>query len=264
MHKYIFNASDIAAYFKWFSVPSYLEVSYMQYIFSIGKPVLAAPLTADFENFKKEVYRELYYLWACGFENERSDISNMHDGSSFAVICDQECINLESYMKLIALHLIFTKNLPYVKINFTGLPLAIGLECDYSIYEENVYKAVTGLDLECTDMFGRPFDLRNGIPDELLRLSLTSRFKQEVIAGRDFRESLKKNQDEKMSELKEKSLKIFGTIPIGKRQRRPASSRRRSPSSDRSRGEIANSKSTSSAQPKGIPLEERRHKEGNK
>ena len=103
MNRYIYNARDIAAYFKYFGVPQYMEVSYMQYIFNIGTPVLATPLCRDFEKFKSEVYRELYYLWASGFEDEKSDVSCMTTGGELAKICDQECINLESYMKLIAL-----------------------------------------------------------------------------------------------------------------------------------------------------------------
>ena len=55
MRSYYFNARDVAAYFKYFSVPSYLEVSYMQYVFNLGKRVLAEPLTRDFEQFKREV-----------------------------------------------------------------------------------------------------------------------------------------------------------------------------------------------------------------
>ena len=77
MNKYVFNARDIAAYLKWFNVPGYLEVTYLQYFFSIGKKILAEPLTRDFEKFKSEVYRELYYLWANGFEDDKSDISKM-------------------------------------------------------------------------------------------------------------------------------------------------------------------------------------------
>ena len=46
--KYIYNARDIAAYITYFSVPQYMEVSYMQYIFNIGTPVIAAPLCRDF------------------------------------------------------------------------------------------------------------------------------------------------------------------------------------------------------------------------
>ena len=88
MRKYIYNSRDVAAYFKYFSVPSYLEVSYMQYIFNLGNKVLAEPLTRDFEGFKKEVYRELYFLWANGFENEKADISKMTTEGEFTLICD--------------------------------------------------------------------------------------------------------------------------------------------------------------------------------
>ncbi len=264
MHKYVFNARDIAAYFKWFSVPQYLEVSYMQHIFNIGSPVLATPLTKNFEDFKKDVYRELYYLWAHGFEDERSDISYMTSEGDMALICDQDCINLESYMKLITLHLIFTKNLPYVNINFMGLPLHLGIRSDFSVYEENVLKAVTGLNLVATDKFGKPFDLALGVPDELLSISLTSEFKKEILENHDFRETLKSEQKEKMTKLREKSLEVFGDTPVPTRRRssikpKAGKARIKSPS----QGERANSKRTSTSQPKGIPLEERRHSGGN-
>ncbi len=264
MHKYVFNARDIAAYFKWFSVPQYLEVSYMQHIFNIGSPILATPLTRNFEEFKKEVYRELYYLWAHGFENERSDISYMTSEGDLAIICDQECINLESYMKLITLHLIFTKNLPYVNLNFMGLPLHLGIRCDFSIYEENVYKAVTGLNLVATDKFGKPFNLSLGVPDELLSISLTTEFKKEILGKHDFKKALKEEQKERLSELREKSLKEFNneTTPV---KRKPGKVKvLKAKVKGATQGERANSKSTSRNQPKGIPLEERRHNGGNK
>ncbi|MBQ1894932.1 MAG: hypothetical protein II167_04490 [Clostridiales bacterium] len=256
MAKYIFNARDVAAYFKWFGVPSYLEVSYMQYIFSIGSPVLANPLTRDFEKFKGEVYRELYYLWANGFEDERSDISCMPEDGARALICDQECINLESYMKLITLHLIFTKNLPYVKINFTGLPLQLGIRCDFTKFEENVVMAVERLNLVSKDAFGKPFDLSLGVPDELLSISLDPEFKARILKHGDFREALRTEQDNTMRELKEASLKVFGSIPFPK-------SRKSRKKNGKSAGETANTHTTSRGQPKGTPLQETRHKDGN-
>ena len=261
MHIYIFNARDIAAYMKWFSVPSYMEVSYMQHIFNIGAPVLATPLTKDFDKFKNEVYRELYYLWAHGFEDERSDISCMSQ-DCMALVCDQECVNLESYMKLITLHLIFTKNLPYVKVNFTGLPLTLGISCEFSQFEENVYKAVKGFNLVSRDVFGRSFDLKLGVPDELLQLSLSDEFKKEILKDRDFRESLKKEQQDKMNKLKAESLKEFGSMSKEEAARKKKTARTGAKKSPR--GERANSRKTSTSQPKGIPLEERRHQEGDK
>ena len=193
MNEYTYNARDVAAYFKWFSVPNYLEVSYMQYIFNLGDTVLAKPLTTDFEKFKTEVFRELYYLWANGFEDEKSDVSLMPAVGSIALICDQECISLESYMKLIKLHLIFSKFLPYVKINFAGLPLSLGLRCDYEVYEANVVKIVEGLNLVCMDFTDRVFDLHMGVPDELLLISLNSEFKERIFGSTDIRTHSKKD-----------------------------------------------------------------------
>lgn len=256
MHVYVFNARDIAAYMKWFSVPSYMEVSYMQHIFNIGSPVLAAPLTRDFDMFKGEVYRELYYLWAHGFEDEKSDISCMSDGC-MSLICSQDCINLEAYMKLITLHLIFTRNLPYVKLNFTGLPLTLGIQCEFDKFEENVYRAVRGFNLVSKDMFGRQFDLKLGVPDELLQISLSQEFKTEILGSRDFREELKKEQDSKMTAYKESSLKEFGSMGEEKKSRKLSK-----PVKNRSTYPSSRTNKNSTSQPKGIPLEDRRHTKG--
>lgn len=237
----------------------------MQYIFNIGAPVMAAPLCKDFDKFKNEVYRELYYLWACGFEDERSDIANMTIGGDRAIICDQDCINLESYMKLIALHLIFTRNLPYVNLNFAGMPLSLGIECDFDVFEANVVKCIEALSLESKDRFGKPFDLNKGVPDELLQISLTGDFKQTMLKDSDFRESLRKEQKARMSEYKRSSLKVFGSITNVKKQGSSQVERRsRSPITGRSLGERANRSTTSKNQPKGIPLDDIRHKDGKK
>ena len=256
MHTYIFNSRDVAAYFKYFSVPSYLEVSYMQYIFNLGNKILAEPLTRDFEHFKNEVFRELYFLWANGFEGERSDISAMTADGQLALICDQECINLESYMKLICLHLIFSGNLPYINLNFTGMMYQLGLKCDVNVYEENVRKIMESLRLVAYDSFGHLFDLGLGVPDELLRISLREEFKAGLV-NRNFRESLKNEQLSWLAELKEKSLKVFGSIPA--RRRTAASSR----SSDKRQnpGSVSGAKYSDTAaqmpsgivQPKGAP-----------
>lgn len=210
MHKYIFNSRDIAAYIKYFSVPQYLEVSYMQYIFNLGPTVLAVPLTRDFESFKKDVYRELYFLWANGFEDEKSDIAYMIEKGQLTLVCDQECINLESYMKLITLHLIFTRSLPYANLNFYGLPLQLGIKCDFDQYEKNVVMITESLQLHVSDRFGNDFDLTRGVPDELLRLSLNDDMKKMLNEGADFKQAMREAQRKHMEELRENSLKVFG------------------------------------------------------
>ena len=250
MHKYIFNSRDVAAYFKYFSVPSYLEVSYMQYIFNFGNKILAQPLTKDFEHFKNEVFRELYFLWANGFEGERSDISAMTADGQLALICDQECLNLESYMKLICLHLIFSSNLPYINLNFTGMMYQLGIKCDVSLYEENVRKIMESLRLVAYDTFGHAFDLGLGVPDELLRISLNEEFKASLV-NRDFRESLKNEQLKWLAELKEKSLKVFGSIPA---RRKPAGGRNASGSVTGAKySDTAAQMPSNKVQPKGAP-----------
>ena len=248
MRKYIYNSRDVAAYFKYFSVPSYLEVSYMQYIFNLGTKVLAEPLTRDFETFKNEVYRELYFLWANGFENEKADISKMTSEGDLTLICDQECICLESYMKLICLHLIFSGNLPYITLNFTGLMTQLGIKCEVDVYEDNCRKICESLQLEVKDSFGKPFDLSLGIPDELLRVSLNSEFKQ-CLNIRNFKETLKNEQMNWLKDLKDKSFKLFGSIPARKKTNKSRSSG----SSVQNRGNSGNNAVRNSAQPKGTP-----------
>lgn len=257
-HRYIFNSRDIASYFKWFSVPSHLEVSYMKHIFDIGAPVLARPLIADFEFFKKSIYKELYYLWANGFENERSDISNMVNEGELSLICDQECINLESYMKLIALHLIFTKNLPYVNINFMGLPFQLGIRCSFDIYEKNVGIILDGLNLQTTDKFGKNFDIKNlGVPDELLRVSLSSDFRKEVLGSSDIRETLRQEQKDRMSEYISSSEAMFGSV--GNRISRKKDNDLKVKDNKNLPKPNNNIKISTSNQPKGIPLKDNRH-----
>jgi len=250
LRKYIYNSRDVAAYFKYFSVPSYLEVSYMQYIFNIGNKVLAEPLTRDFDSFKTDVYRELYFLWANGFENERADISKMTSDGQLSLICDQECICLESYMKLICLHLIFSGSLPYINLNFTGLMTQLGIKCGIEQYEENCKRICDSLQLEVFDTFGKPFDLSIGIPDELLRVRLSSDFKSGLDC-RNFKETLRSEQMNWLKDLKDKSFKLFGSRPARKKTAKSTASV--SLGNNRNHREPAYPAVENKVQPKGSP-----------
>lgn len=253
MNKYLFNARDIAAYMKWFSVPNHMEVTYMQYFFSIGNKIIAEPLTRDFESFKNEIYRELYYLWANGFEDDKSEISKVTANGSLSLICDQECITLETYMKLITLHLIFSKYLPYVKLNFYGLPWTLGIECDMTVFEKNVVKVLQGLNLTTKDVFGNPFDITQGVPDELLCISLNDEFKTMLADEEDFRIILRNKEAEYMKELKAKSLEIFQ--PMNNELKKAASKTVKKSSNKKIT-------KTPGRQPKGAPLK-KDEKKGN-
>jgi hypothetical protein len=174
----------------------------------IGKDILAKPLTKDYDQFEKAVYRELYYLWSEGFENEYSDIATIAPKGAVSLICDQEFITLESYMKLLALHLIFSRNLPYVHINFTGLMLPLGLKGEFTDFEKNVVVACETLHLTTQDVFAQPFDLHLGIPDEMLCLCLEPEFRKTLSAHEDFRKRFIKNAASRLQELKKTSAEI--------------------------------------------------------
>ena len=180
----------------------------MNYIFQIGADILAKPLTRDYDEFEKAVYRELYYLWSEGFENEFSDIATIAPKGAVSLICDQEFITLESYMKLLALHLIFSRNLPYVHVNFTGLMLPLGLKGEFSDYEKNVVKACEILHLTTHDVYNQPFDLNLGIPDETLCLCLDTEFRKTLSEHEDIRKRFIKNAATRLQEFKKTSAAI--------------------------------------------------------
>ncbi len=208
MINYLYNARDIAAYFKWAGVSAPQEKEYLNYIFQIGADILAKPLTRDYDEFEMAVYRELYYLWSEGFENEFSDIATIAPKGAVSLICDQEFIALESYMKLLSLHLIFSRNLPYVHVNFTGLMLPLGLKGEFPDYEKNVVKACEILHLTTHDVYNQPFDLNLGIPDERLCLCLDDEFRKNLSEHEDIRKRFIKNAATRLQEFKKTSAAI--------------------------------------------------------
>lgn len=207
MTNYLFNARDIAAYFKWSGVPGFLEKNYLEFLFEHKKQLLARPMTTDYETFEREVFREMYYLWSLGFVNEFSDVSLIAPDGSLTLFCDQRFIRLESYMKLIFLHLILSANLPYVRINFVGLPLLLGISGDYDQFEKNVYFSFEALRLHASDIFGNDFDISIGIPNELLCVSLRKDLKDAMFGENGTGRRAVLDDSKQMGILREKSLK---------------------------------------------------------
>lgn len=207
MTLYLYNARDIAAYFKWAGVPAHLEKDYLQFLFEKSEGLLARPLSADYGNFEREVFREMYYLWSVGYANEYSDVELIAPDGAIAIFCNQAFIALESYMKLIALHLMLSGNLPYVRINFVGLPLLLGISGDYIAFEENLRLAFSALRLQATDIFGNEFDLNKGIPNELLCISLQKDLKDRLFGEDGTGRRARPDNEARMRALVEKSLK---------------------------------------------------------
>ena len=124
----------------------------------------------------------------------------------------------------------------------------LGIKCDVALYEANCKTVCDSLQLEVFDTFGKPFDLSLGIPDELLRVSLSSEFKQGLNSG-NFKEALRSEQMTWLKDLKDKSFKLFGSIPARKK---PARSRSAG-SSNKNYRNSGNSVVRNQAQPKGTP-----------
>jgi len=205
MTYYRYNALDIAAYIKWTSIPAETERTYLDLLFQMREQILARPLAKDFESFAMAVFREMYHVWARGFENEFSDVNLIAPEGSVALFCDQEFLSLESYMKLLSLHLILTENLPYIRINFVGLPLLIGAEGEFSCFEKNLAEAVRMLRLATKDDKGNEFNLSQGVPNEPLCLGLLSEFRTELFGAGGYRVKRSNDYQEKMRVLREKS-----------------------------------------------------------
>jgi len=205
MTYYRYNALDIAAYIKWTSIQTDTERTYLDLLFQMREQILARPLAKDFESFVMAVFREMYHVWARGFENEFSDVNLIATEGSVALFCDQEFLALESYMKLLSLHLILTENLPYVRINFVGLPLLIGTEGDFSSFEKNLAEAARMLRLVTKDGRGNTYDLSLGVPNEPLCLGLENEFRVALFGAGGYRVKRSNDYQERMRILREKS-----------------------------------------------------------
>lgn len=205
MTHYLYNALDIAAYFKWTSMPSDTEWAYLEQIFSMRDSLLARPLAKEMSLFSQAVYREMYHLWARGFENEFSDVTRITTPGAITIFCEQKYLALESYMKLISLHLILSDNLPYIRINFTGLPLLTGAEGEYSDFERNVALATEALRLSIADIQGKEVDLSDGLPADTSRIRLSDDFRKELFGCKLYREQSSNHYHDKMQILQEVS-----------------------------------------------------------
>lgn len=202
---YRYNALDIAAYFKWTSMPADTERIYLDLLFQMREQILARPLAKDFESFVRAVFREMYHVWARGFENEFSDVKRIAPEDAVSLFCDQKFIVLESYMRLLSLHLILAENLPYVRINFVGLPLLIGLDGAFSEFEQNLTVAAKTLQLVARDDRGNEYDLSLGVPNEPLCVGLRSEFRREIFGSVGYRVKRNNDYQEKMRLLRIKS-----------------------------------------------------------
>lgn len=206
MSEYLFNARDVAAYFKWAGIPSHEEKKYLSFLFDRRKHLLARPLTQDEQSFYHAVYREMYHLWSAGYIDEFSDYALIAPQGTLPIFCGAGFIALESYMKIIALHLICSSHLPYVRINFVGLPLLLGISAEYQDFEKSLEASFQALRLAAYDVFNKDYDISKGIPNEILCISLDSALKKEIFGPDGVRQMLRDDTKDKLEALKKTSM----------------------------------------------------------
>lgn len=206
MSEYLFNARDVAAYFKWAGIPSHEEMKYLSFLFDRRVHLLARPLTQDEQSFYHAVYREMYHLWSVGYIDEFSDYALIATPGSLPIFCGAGFIALESYMKIIALHLICSSHLPYVRINFVGLPLLLGISAEYEDFEKSLEASFQALRLAAYDIFNKNYDISKGIPNEILCISLDSRLKMDLFGSDGVGQMLRDDTKDKLEALKKSSM----------------------------------------------------------
>jgi len=202
---YRYNALDIAAYFKWTSLPPDTEEAYFTFLYSLKETLLARPFTKDFEEFRQTVFREMYHVWARGFENEFSDVNRIAREDALSIFCDREFHALESYMKLLGLHLIFSSRLPYIRIHLIGLTLILGLEGSWEEYRRNLNRAADALGLFITDEKGRALNEMQEVPHGPIRITLMPSFRLLLFGENEDGVRFINDYQEKMQKLREKS-----------------------------------------------------------
>jgi len=225
MTKYRYNALDIAAYLKWTGMPADREREQLSLLYELREPLLARPIAKDTESFFREVFRQMYHIWARGFENEFSDVARIAEEGQTAIFCDQEYLPLESYMKLLALHLILADHLPYIRINFAGLPLLTGVEGAYHDFERNVALAAKSLCLSITGADGKDIDPVEGLPEDISRIRLNDEFRREIFGESRFRKPNGDGFSEQLQRLKESSQNEKAAQELLKEQARTRSRR---------------------------------------
>lgn len=203
---YRYNALDVASYFKWTSLPSYAEQTYLEFLYQFREDLFARPFSGTFASFSQAVFREMYHVWSRGFENEFSDVKRISPEGAIALFCEPDFLTLESYMKLLALHLIVSSRLPYIRIHLIGLSFLLGVEGSWQSYQRNLGLAADALELSLTDENGNEIDAKADVPRQPIRIALKDSLRLRVFGQSREDHRMINNYQEKMLKLKEQSV----------------------------------------------------------
>lgn len=115
MENYRYTSLDVAAYIKWTHLAADTELNFMVDLWPARSLLLADRCLHSFLDFRHDVNEQLYYLDERGFVDEHSDLLLVKDGAGHhPALLPAELFRFETELKLLALHLIRTPQLPYV------------------------------------------------------------------------------------------------------------------------------------------------------
>lgn len=201
-----YSALDVAAYFKWSSLPQEAEPTYLDFLYQLKNDILARPLTKTSDLFRQAVFREMYHVWSRGFENEFSDVNCIVPEGTVTLFCDQKFLALESYMKLLAIHLLVSANLPFIRIRLLGLPMLLGVDGSWEEYQDNLNKAAEALDLTISNESDQLIDLNLQMPVDPIHIALRDTYREMLFGKGSKRKKLYHDYREKMQYLQEQSI----------------------------------------------------------
>ena len=202
---YRYHALDIAAYLKWASVSPEAEPSYLSFFYQLREEILARPFTRTYEEFCQAVFREMYHVWSRGFENEFSDVNRIAGEETLAIFCEPDFLALESYMKLLALHLMVSVQLPYIRIQLAGLPLLLGLAAWWERFALNLGCAAEALALVVCDEADEPMAALSAFPVQPVHIRLCTGYRKKVLVRNGKTLCLMNDSQEKLQVLRESS-----------------------------------------------------------
>ena len=201
-----YSALDVAAYFKWSSLPHEAEPAYLEFLYQLRYDILARPLTETLDSFKQAVFREMYHVWSRGFENEFSDVNRIAPEGMVALFCDPHFITLESYMKLLSMHLLVSANLPFIRVHLMGFPMLLGIDGTWEEYDTNLAKAAKALDLTLLNEDDKPIRSSTQAPLQPIHIALRTGYREQIFGKGAKRKKLYHDYNEKMRVLRERSI----------------------------------------------------------
>ncbi len=176
MNQYLFSPLDVAAYIKWSQLSGREEARLLRQLWTLAPQCLdRAACGKRFATFERRVFQQLYFLYTRGYVDESSDPAAIADpkDSSPGLMAERH-VNMETWLKRIALHLMLQPRLPYVRISIPELARQLGFRRLTKILLRQTLSAARRLGLFVAQANGRPADVDTILARKMVCIGLTA------------------------------------------------------------------------------------------